>query len=74
MSNEDPISRKAVAKVIQFATYESADAAVEMETIVECCEWEDGVIELAFDMRHNGQRTYLKLNRADLARITRIQK
>lgn len=34
----------------------------------------DGVIELAFDMRHNGRRTYLKLNRADLARITRIQK
>lgn len=67
----DQITRKAAAAVTQFATYESSDPCIEREDIIECVEWSDGVVELAIDLRHNGRRTYIKINRADLLRIIR---
>lgn len=71
MANE--LARKGVATILQFPTYESSDASIEREEIIECTDVDDGIVELSFDMRRDRQRTYVRTNREDLMRMIRIE-
>lgn len=67
--SRDELTRLAVAKALQFQTYESYDPSVDRTVTVECTEATGDIVELAFDLRPGRQRTYLRMNRADLLRM-----
>lgn len=69
----DDLARKACCKVLHFPRYDSDDASVNREEIVECTDVADNMVELAFDLRPGRQRTYLRMNREDLLRMIRLE-
>lgn len=65
----DELTGMAVAKIMHFSTYDTNDPTVDRYGAVECTEADDEIVELAFDLRPGRQRTYLRMNRADLLRM-----
>jgi len=65
----DELTGMAVAKIMHFPTRDSDDPSVDRFATVECVEATDDIVELAFDLRPGRQRTYLRMNRADLERM-----
>lgn len=71
MAEQDELQLHAIAKVVQFPSYESNDPSVDRTTDVELVDWADGMIELAFDMVPGRKRTYLRMRLEDLKRLVR---
>lgn len=64
-------NKHAYGKVMQFRSYDSGDASVDQVVDVELVDWLGGNIEIAFDMKERGNRTYVKLRASDLRRFLR---
>lgn len=73
LENEMSFERKAVCKLTQFKNYESEDAYIQRDEILECVEADKDVIELAIDIQPGRMRTYIRMSRSDLLSMIEVK-
>lgn len=72
LENEMSFERKAFCKLTQFKKYESDDAYIQLDAILECVQADTDVIELAIDILPDRMRTYIRMSRSDLLSMIEV--